>query len=369
MSLLSEQDLYLFNEGSHIRLYGKLGAHPHVEKGVRGTQFAVWAPGARQVFLMSDFNDWNKHRNPLQPRGRSGIWETFVPGVGHGTHYKYHIVSGFNGYEVDKADPFGFYHEVPPQTASIIWNLDYPWQDQEWMAGRKDRHQLAAPISIYEVHVGSWRRVPEEKYRSLYYRELAEPLARHVREMGFTHVELLPLTEHPFFGSWGYQTTGYFAPTSRYGSPQDLMYLIDYLHQQGIGVILDWVPSHFPNDEHGLGYFDGTHLFEHADPQQGFHPDWKSFILNYSRKEITSFLISSALFWLDKYHVDGLRVDAVASMLYLDYARKEGEWVPNAFGGRENIAAIEFLRRFITEVFNAYPDVQTYAEESTSWPI
>jgi 1,4-alpha-glucan branching enzyme len=369
MSLLSEQDLYLFNEGSHTRLYGKLGAHPHVEKGVRGTRFAVWAPGARQVFLMGDFNDWNKHRNPLHPRGQSGIWETFVPGVGHGTHYKYHIASRLNGYEVDKADPFGFYHEVPPQTASIVWNLDYPWQDQEWMAGRIERHQLAAPISIYEVHVGSWRRLPEEKYRSLYYRELAEPLARCVREMGFTHVELLPVTEHPFFGSWGYQTTGYFAPTSRYGSPQDLMFLIDSLHQQGIGVILDWVPSHFPNDEHGLGFFDGTHLFEHADPKQGYHPDWNSFIFNYGRHEVRSFLLSSALFWLDRYHVDGLRVDAVASMLYLDYSRRSGEWVPNQYGRNENLEAIGFLRRFNEEVYKNYPDVQTIAEESTAWPM
>jgi 1,4-alpha-glucan branching enzyme len=369
MSLLTDQDLYLFNEGSHTRLYGKLGAHPHVENGVHGTYFAVWAPGARQVFVMGDFNRWNKRSHPLYVRGQSGIWEAFVPGVGHGTHYKYHIVSRFDGFEVDKADPFGVYHEVPPQTASIVWNLDYAWQDQEWMAGRKDRHLLSAPISIYEVHVGSWRRVPEEKYRSLYYRELAEPLARYVQEMGFTHIELLPLTEHPFFGSWGYQTTGYFAPTSRYGSPQDLMFLIDSLHQHGIGVILDWVPSHFPNDEHGLGYFDGTHLFEHADPKQGYHPDWNSFIFNYGRHEVRSFLLSSALFWLDRYHVDGLRVDAVASMLYLDYSRRAGEWVPNQYGRNENLEAIGFLRRFNEEVYKNYPDVQTIAEESTAWPM
>src|SRR5882724_1983421 len=304
MSLLTDQDFYLFNEGSHVRLYGKLGAHPLTENGVQGTSFAVWAPGARQVYVMGDFN---------------------------------------------------------------VWNLDYAWQDQEWIGQRKDRHQLSAPISIYEVHLGSWRRVPEEKYRSLYYREMAEPLARHVREMGFTHVELLPLTEHPFFGSWGYQTTGYFAPTSRYGTPQDFMFLIDYLHQQGIGVILDWVPSHFPNDEHGLGFFDGTHLYEHADPQQGYHPDWNSYIFNYGRHEVRSFLLSSALFWLDHYHVDGLRVDAVASMLYLDYSRKSGEWVPNQYGGNENLAAIGFLRRFNQEVYKNYPDVQTIAEESTSW--
>jgi 1,4-alpha-glucan branching enzyme len=369
MSLLTDQDLYLFNEGSHTRLYGKLGAHLQTEDGVPGTHFAVWAPSARQVFVMGDFNGWNKQRHPLRARGQSGIWETFIPGVGHGAHYKYHIVSRYQGYRVDKADPFGFFHEVPPQTASIVWNLDYRWHDQDWMAGRKDRHSLAAPISIYEVHLGSWRRVPEERYRSLYYRELAEPLARYVRERGFTHVEFMPLTEHPFFGSWGYQTTGYFAPTSRYGSPQDLMFLIDYLHQQGIGVILDWVPSHFPNDEHGLGFFDGTHLFEHADPQKGFHPDWNSFIFNYGRLEVRSFLLSSALFWLDYFHADGLRVDAVASMLYLDYSRQPGQWVPNQYGGNENLEAISFLRRFNQEVYQNYPDVQTIAEESTAWPM
>jgi 1,4-alpha-glucan branching enzyme len=369
MSLLTDQDLYLFNEGSHTRLYGKLGAHLHTEKGIPGTLFAVWAPGARHVFVMGDFNGWNKQSHPLQTRGQSGIWEVFVPGIGHGTHYKYHIVSGYQGYRVDKADPFGFFHEVPPQTASIVWNLDYQWQDDDWMARRRDRNALSAPISIYELHLGSWKRVPEERYRSLYYRELAGPLARYVQEMGFTHVEFMPLTEHPFFGSWGYQTTGYFAPTSRYGSPQDLMYLIDYLHQQGIGVILDWVPSHFPNDEHGLGYFDGTHLYEHADPQQGFHPDWNSFIFNFGRHEVRSFLLSSALFWLDHYHVDGLRVDAVASMLYLDYSRRAGQWVPNQYGGNENLEAISFLRRFNQEVYKNYPDVQTIAEESTAWPM
>jgi 1,4-alpha-glucan branching enzyme len=369
MPLLTDQDLYLFNEGSHVRLYRKLGAHPCTKDGVQGTSFSVWAPGARQVHVMGDFNGWNKYSHPLSVRGQSGIWEAFIRGVGHGAHYKYHILSRYEGYQVDKADPFGFFHEVPPQTASIVWNLDYSWQDQEWMAQRKDRTQLSAPISIYEVHLGSWRRVPEEKYRSLYYREIAEPLARHVREMGFTHVELLPLTEHPFFGSWGYQTTGYFAPTSRYGSPQDLMYLIDFLHQQGIGIILDWVPSHFPNDEHGLGYFDGTHLFEHADPQQGYHPDWNSFIFNYGRHEVRSFLLSSALFWLDHYHVDGLRVDAVASMLYLDYSRQPGQWVPNKYGRNENLEAINFLRRVNEEVYKNYPDAQTIAEESTAYPM
>jgi 1,4-alpha-glucan branching enzyme len=369
MPLLTDQDLYLFNEGSHTRLYEKLGAHVHREAGVAGTHFAVWAPGARDVLVMGDFNGWNKKSNPLHPRGQSGIWETFIPGIGPGAHYKYHIVSRENNYQVDKADPYGFFHQVAPKTASIVWNLDYQWQDHEWLTRRKDRQHLAKPLSIYEVHLGSWRRIPEEGYRSLSYRELAEPLAKYVREMGFTHVEFLPVTEHPFFGSWGYQTTGYFAPTSRYGTPQDFMFLIDYLHQQGIGVILDWVPSHFPNDEHGLGFFDGTHLYEHADPQQGYHPDWNSFIFNYGRHEVRSFLLSSALFWLDHYHIDGLRVDAVASMLYLDYSRKSGEWVPNKYGGNENLEAISFLRRFNQEVYKNYPDVQTIAEESTSWPL
>jgi 1,4-alpha-glucan branching enzyme len=369
MPLLTDQDLYLFNEGSHTRLYEKLGAHVHREAGVAGTHFAVWAPGARQVFVMGDFNGWNKKSHPLHPQAQSGIWETFIPGIGPGAHYKYHIASRENNYRVDKADPYGFFHQVAPKTASIVWNLDYAWLDQEWMSRRKDRQHLAKPLSIYEVHLGSWRRIPEEGYRSLSYRELAEPLTEYVREMGFTHVEFLPVTEHPFFGSWGYQTTGYFAPTSRYGTPQDFMFLIDYLHQQGIGVILDWVPSHFPNDEHGLGFFDGTHLYEHADPQQGYHPDWNSYIFNYGRHEVRSFLLSSALFWLDRYHIDGLRVDAVASMLYLDYSRKSGEWVPNRYGGNENLEAIGFLRRFNQEVYKNYPDVQTIAEESTSWPL
>jgi 1,4-alpha-glucan branching enzyme len=369
MSLLTDQDFYLFNEGSHIRLYEKLGAHAHREANVPGTHFAVWAPGARRVSVMGDFNGWNKTRHPLHPQGQSGIWEAFIPNIGQGIHYKYHIISRDNNYEVDKADPYGFFHQVAPKTASIVWNLDYQWQDQEWTSRRREAQHLAKPLSIYEVHLGSWRRVPEDGYRSLSYRELAEPLAQYVRDMGFTHVEFMPVTEHPFFGSWGYQTTGYFAPTSRYGTPQDFMFLIDYLHQQGIGVILDWVPSHFPNDEHGLGFFDGTHLYEHADPQQGYHPDWNSFIFNYGRHEVRSFLLSSALFWLDKYHIDGLRVDAVASMLYLDYSRKSGQWVPNQYGGNENLEAIAFLRRFNEEVYKNYPDVQTIAEESTSWPL
>ncbi len=366
---LTQHDLYLFNEGSHFRLYNKMGAHPRTVDGVKGTSFAVWAPGASGVFVMGDFNGWSKDRHPLHAQGSSGIWAGFIPGIGHGATYKYHIASHSNGYRVDKMDPYAFYHEVPPRTASIVWNMDYTWNDQEWMAHRKERHALTAPMSTYEVHLGSWMHVPEDGNRSLTYREAAHKLAAHVKNMGFTHVEFMPLTEHPFYASWGYQTTGYFAPTSRYGNPQDLMYLIDHLHQHGIGVILDWVPSHFPSDEHGLGYFDGTHLYEHADPQQGFHPDWKSAIFNYGRHEVRSFLISSALFWLDQYHIDGLRVDAVASMLYLDYSRKQGEWVANKYGGNENIEAIGFLRRFNEEVYRNYPDVQTIAEESTAWSM
>jgi 1,4-alpha-glucan branching enzyme len=366
---LTQHDLYLFNEGSHFRLYNKMGAHPRTVDGVKGTYFAVWAPGAAGVFVMGDFNGWSKDKNPLHAQGSSGIWAGFIPGVGHGAAYKYHVVSRHHGYRVDKMDPFAFFHEVPPRTASIVWDLDYTWHDHDWLAQRKERFALTAPISIYEVHLGSWMHVPEDGNRSLTYREAAARLATHVKNMGFTHVEFMPLTEHPFYASWGYQTTGYFAPTSRYGNPQDLMYMVDYMHQQGIGVILDWVPSHFPSDEHGLGYFDGTHLYEHADPQQGFHPDWKSAIFNYGRHEVRSFLISSALFWLDQYHVDGLRVDAVASMLYLDYSRKHGEWIPNQYGGNENIQAIGFLRRFNEEVYRNFPDVQTIAEESTAWSM
>jgi 1,4-alpha-glucan branching enzyme len=368
-TLLTPHDLYLFNEGSHFRLYRKLGAHPIVHDGVAGTYFAVWAPGAESVFVMGDFNGWNKGSHPLRLRDASGIWEGFFPGVGHASAYKYHIVSRYHGYRVDKADPFAFHFETPPQTASKVWDLGYDWGDDAWMTNRRHHNALAAPMSIYEVHLGSWMRVPEDGNRWLSYREAAVKLADYVEQMGFTHVEFLPLCEHPFYGSWGYQTTGYFAPTSRYGTPQDFMFLIDYLHQRGIGVILDWVPSHFPTDEHGLAFFDGTHLYEHADPQQGFHPDWKSSIFNYDRHEVRSFLLSSAMFWLDLYHLDGLRVDAVASMLYLDYSRKPGEWVPNAFGGNENLGAISFLRRFNQEVYRNYPDVQTFAEESTAWPM
>ncbi|HSV08930.1 MAG TPA: 1,4-alpha-glucan branching protein GlgB [Candidatus Binatus sp.] len=365
MTLLTDQDLHLFNEGTHVSLADKLGAHPAAD----GTTFAVWAPNAEAVSVVGDFNAWRPSSHPLRPRATSGIWEGFVPGVRRGAHYKYHVVSRLNGYRVDKADPVAFHAEVPPRRASIVWPLDYEWGDAAWMAARHERNALEAPLAIYEVHLGSWRRVPEAKNRSLGYREIAPLLAEYVASAGFTHVELLPVMEHPFYGSWGYQTTGYFAPTSRYGTPQDLMYLIDHLHQRGIGVILDWVPSHFPSDEHGIGFFDGTHLYEHGDPRQGFHPDWKSFIFNYGRNEVRSFLLSSALFWLDRYHADGLRVDAVASMLYLDYSRRPGEWIPNARGGRENLEAIDFLRRLNESVYERSPAAQTIAEESTAWPM
>ncbi|MGH7824245.1 MAG: 1,4-alpha-glucan branching protein GlgB [Candidatus Binatia bacterium] len=368
LSLLTDHDLYLFNEGSHFRLYNKLGAHVARQGEASGTYFAVWAPNAEEVFIMGAFNGWDKRSHRLYSKAQSGIWEGFFPGLEVGTLYKYHIISR-SGYRVDKADPFSFFNEIPPKTASIVWNLDYAWSDQDWMATRHQRSGLDKPMAIYEMHIGSWRRLAEEGHRSYSYRELASQLADYLQRLGYTHVEFLPIMDHPFFGSWGYQITGYFAPSGNYGTPQDFMYLIDVLHQRGIGIILDWVPSHFPSDEHGLGFFDGTHLYEHADPRQGYHPEWNSFIFNYGRKEVQSFLISNALFWLDRYHVDGLRVDAVASMLYLDYGRKEGEWIPNRYGGRENIEAIEFLRRMNAEVYGHYPDVQTIAEESTAWPM
>ena len=362
--MLGDQDVYLFREGTHSRLYHTMGCLLRD----RLAAFAVWAPNASRVAVIGSFNAWNATANPLVPRSDgSGVWEGTAPGVARGDTYKYRVVSSDGRYEIDKADPFALYAEVPPLTASRVWTLDYEWGDAGWMAERRAHNALDAPISIYEVHLGSWRR--DEPGRFPTYRDIAVPLAEYARDQGFTHVELLPITEHPFYGSWGYQTTGYFAPTSRYGTPQDFMHLVDVLHQQGIGVILDWVPSHFPADAHGLAYFDGTHLYEHADPRQGFHPEWNSSIFNYDRHEVRAFLLSSALFWLDKYHIDGLRVDAVASMLYLDYGRKDGEWIANVHGGRENLGAIQFVRELNEAVYRDHPDAQVIAEESTSWPM
>ncbi|MDR3569931.1 MAG: 1,4-alpha-glucan branching protein GlgB [Syntrophobacteraceae bacterium] len=370
VSLLTEHDTYLFKEGSHFRLYEKLGSHLGEVDGKSGVFFAVWAPNAEKVSVIGDFNGWNRETHLLAPRwDGSGIWEGFITGLEQGAIYKYHIASKENGYRVDKSDPFANHCETSPKTGSIVWDTDYEWNDGQWMADRAKANRLDAPHSVYEVHLGSWRRVEEDANRWMSYREIAEHLPAYVKEMGFTHVELLPVMEHPFYGSWGYQTTGYFAPTSRYGTPQDFMYLIDVLHRNGIGVILDWVPSHFPSDEFSLTFFDGTYLFEHQDPKQGYHPEWKSYIFNHGRHEVRAFLTSSALFWLDKYHADGLRVDAVASMLYLDYARTEGEWVPNVHGGKENLDAIHFIKRLNEAVYTQYPDVQTIAEESTSWTM
>jgi 1,4-alpha-glucan branching enzyme len=362
--VLTDQDIYLFREGTNGRLYNELGSRLLAGGGAH---FAVWAPNADAVSVMGDWNGWNASANALSVRlDGSGIWEGDIAGVQNGQGYKYRIHSRLDNYSVEKADPFGVFCELPPATASRVWSLDNTWNDGAWMASRASRNGLAAPMSIYELHLGSWRR---RDGNFLNYRDMAHALADYLTELNFTHVELMPITEHPFYGSWGYQTTGYFAPTARYGTPQDLMYFIDHLHQRGIGVILDWVPSHFPMDEHGLGYFDGTHLFEHADRRQGFHPEWNSAIFNFGRNEVRSFLTSSALFWFEKYHIDGLRVDAVASMLYLDYARKAGEWIPNRFGGRENLEAIEFLRNLNLAVYRDYPDATMIAEESTAWPM
>jgi 1,4-alpha-glucan branching enzyme len=366
---MSDHDVYLFKEGSHGRLYEKLGSHPGTMDGADGTWFGVWAPNAARVSVIGDFNDWNRDRNSLQVRqDGSGIWEGFVPGAAHGNCYKYFIESRHGGTLLEKGDPFAFAWEAPPQTASRIWSLKYDWQDADWMATRSSANALNAPFSVYEVHLGSWMRPSDNAAGYLTYREMAQRLAAYVQKTGFTHVELMPVTEHPFYGSWGYQTTGYFAPTARYGTPEDFMYFVDHLHQCGIGVILDWVPSHFPGDAHGLVNFDGTALYEHADPKEGFHPEWQSYIFNYGRNEVRGFLTSSALFWLDKYHLDGIRVDAVASMLYRDYGRKAGEWVPNKFGGHENLEAVSFLRELNAAAYREHPDTQMIAEESTAWP-
>ncbi|NJB68967.1 1,4-alpha-glucan branching enzyme [Desulfobaculum xiamenense] len=368
VSRLTDHDIYLFREGRHFRLYEKLGAHVMDVDGEEGVLFAVWAPNARTVSVVGDFNGWNPETHCLASRSdSSGIWEGFVPGVGEGALYKFHIRSNVGGYEVAKADPFAFFGEAPANTASIVRGLDYGWSDGDWMRDRWRVNAAQAPMSVYEAHLGSWRR--DENGYSLNYTELARDLPGYVRDLGFTHVEFLPVMEHPFFGSWGYQTTGYFSPSSRQGTPQQFMDLVNALHREGVGVILDWVPSHFPGDQHGLHFFDGTHLYEHEDPRTGFHPEWNSWIFNFGRYEVRSFLVSSALFWLDRYHVDGLRVDAVASMLYLDYSREDGQWVPNEYGGKENIDAIEFLRTLNVNVYREYPDVQTIAEESTAWPM
>ncbi|MDH4426439.1 MAG: 1,4-alpha-glucan branching protein GlgB [Acidovorax sp.] len=357
-------DACLFREGTHSRLYQKLGCHLH--PGGTGADLAVWAPNAAAVSVIGDWNGWNPDADPLRPRGDdSGVWEGAVAGVAHGQAYKFRIVTP-GGQVLEKADPFALCAELAPATASRAWALDYTWGDDDWMATRGARNALDAPMSIYEVHLGSWRR---EGGEFMGYRALAHALADYVVDLGFTHVELMPITEHPFYGSWGYQTTGYFAPTARYGTPQDFMYLVDHLHQRGIGVLLDWVPSHFPADAHGLDRFDGTHLYEHADPRQGYHPEWNSSIFNYGRHKVRSFLVSSGMFWLDQYHLDGLRVDAVASMLYLDYARKPGEWIPNRHGGRENLEAIAFLRHLNRALYRDHPDTVSIAEESTAWPM
>jgi 1,4-alpha-glucan branching enzyme len=360
---LTADDLYLFAEGTHGRLAEKLGAHPDPD----GTSFAVWAPNAERVSVVGDFDGWNSDAHPLEPVRSSGIWSGRVEGVQTGDVYKFHIRSRHGGFRVDKADPFAFHAETPPKTGSVVWDLTFGWDDADWLSSRTERNGLSAPMSIYEVHLGSWRRGRDGGW--LGYRDVAPQLADHALDLGFTHIELLPVMEHPFYGSWGYQTTGYFAPTSRFGTPQDLMFLIDHLHQRGLGVILDWVPSHFPADEHGLAYFDGTHLYEHADPRRGYHPDWHTLIFNYGRNEVRSFLLSSADHWLRTYHADGLRVDAVASMLYLDYSRKQGEWLPNVHGGRENLEAVSFLRRLNEDVYREHPGTQTFAEESTAWPM
>jgi 1,4-alpha-glucan branching enzyme len=368
-SRFSDYDIHLFKSGHHYKLYQKFGAHLVEHNGTEGTYFAVWAPNAEKVSVMGNWNGWNHYAQQLNLRwDGSGIWETFIPHIKKGEAYKYFIKSKYGGREFEKGDPFGFYWERPPKTASIVWDTWYEWNDAAWMQFRKIKNRINQPFSVYEVHLGSWRRSPDDPDKVLDYRQLAEALAKYVKEMNFTHVELMPIMEHPFYGSWGYQLTGFFAPTSRFGEPQDFMYLVDTLHQNGIGVILDWVPSHFPGDAHGLHFFDGTALYEHADPRKGFHPDWNSYIFNYGRNEVKSFLLSNAFYWLDRYHADGLRVDAVASMLHLDYSRKAGEWEPNIHGGRENLEAIAFLREFNTQVFSEFPDVQTIAEESTDFP-
>ncbi|MFC4479908.1 1,4-alpha-glucan branching protein GlgB [Flavobacterium chungangensis] len=367
-SLFTDFDIDLFKAGKHFRLYEKLGAHLIEVDGIKGVYFAVWAPTAHSVSVVGDFNYWTQGEHVLNVRwDSSGIWEGFIPHISKGALYKYKIQSSVNGVITEKADPFAHYCEKPPHTASVVWDLDYKWKDDNWMQNRQDYNALDKPYSVYEVHLGSWRR--GEHNRFLTYLELADDLVKYIKETGFTHVEFMPIMEYPYDPSWGYQLTGYFAPTSRFGKPQDFMVLVDRLHQEGIGVILDWVPSHFPDDAHGLGYFDGSHLYEHPDRRKGYHPDWKSLVFNYGRNEVRAFLISNAVFWLQNYHIDGLRVDAVASMLYLDYSRKDGEWEANIYGGRENLDSISFLKEFNEVIYSNFYGVQTIAEESTSFPM
>jgi 1,4-alpha-glucan branching enzyme len=365
---LTGYDLHLFAEGAHYRLYDKLGAHLIDTGGQKGTHFAVWAPRAASVSVVGDFNQWNETSGMMQPLQGSGIWTTFIPNLPEGTIYKYKVRAQ-DGSVAEKSDPFAFQSEVRPKTASIVTKLDgYKWSDEAWLAGRKKKHNIKSPISIYEVHLSSWRRVPDEENRWLTYRELADVLPQYVKDMGYTHIQFLPVAEHPLDSSWGYQVTNYFAPTSRFGSPHDFMYMVDKFHQAGIGVIVDWVPSHFPRDGHGLGIFDGTHLYEHADPRQGEHKEWGTYVFNYGRYEVDEFLTSNAFFWFDKYHVDGVRVDAVSAMLYLNYGRKDGEWVANNYGGAENLEAVAFIKKLNERIYLEYPDVVTIAEESTAWP-
>ncbi len=365
--LLSDLDIHLFNEGNHYDIYERLGAHVRSVDGVTGVNFAVWAPNARAVSVVGNFNDWNGRQNMLRPNGRSGVWELFIPAIGYGELYKF-LVTDIHGQQILKADPFGFYGELPPKNASVVYDLSaYQWNDQQWMEQRGNGNPTELPISVYELHLGSWRQDSQRQNGWMNYREIAHQIVEYCQQLGFTHLELMPVSEHPYTGSWGYQTVGYFAATSRYGTPDDFMYFVDYCHQHGIGVIIDWVPAHFPKDGYGLAKFDGTALYEHADPRQGEHPDWNTLIFNYDRNEVRNFLISNAMFWLKKYHIDGLRVDAVASMLYLDYSRSEGQWIPNKYGGRENLGAIEFLKTMNIKVHEAFPGVMTIAEESTAW--
>ena len=365
--LLSDLDIHLFNEGNHYDIYERLGAHVRSVDGVTGVNFAVWAPNARAVSVVGNFNDWNGRQRVLRPNGRSGVWELFIPAIGFGELYKF-LVTDIHGQQILKADPFGFYGELPPQNASVVYDLSaYQWNDQQWMEQRSKGNPTELPISVYELHLGSWRQDSQRQNGWMNYREIAHQIVEYCQQLGFTHLELMPVSEHPYTGSWGYQTVGYFAATSRYGTPDDFMYFVDYCHQHGIGVIIDWVPAHFPKDGYGLAKFDGTALYEHADPRQGEHPDWNTLIFNYDRNEVRNFLISNAMFWLKQYHIDGLRVDAVASMLYLDYSRSEGQWIPNKYGGRENLGAIEFLKTMNVKVHEAFPGVMTIAEESTAW--